>query len=178
MPAMHPPQYLNSRLRYDPETGKLFWKIKENASLGWNTRWAGKEAFTAKSHGHHVGRLDGENYYAHRVIWAMQTGEWPEDQVDHINGDRTDNRWVNLRAATVLQNSFNRGPQSNGSSGFKGVTWHSQQGRWAARIQAGGVNKSLGLHDTAEQAAAAYDAAARKMHMAFSRANFGEKYAS
>lgn len=170
MPDEIHPEVLRGRLRYDPHTGNLFWRYFDGMSKRWNSRWAGKSAFTAKSHGHHYGVISGRNYYAHRVIWAMQTGKWPECQIDHINGDRCDNRWDNLRTATHSQNGMNRGPQKNNTSGYKGVYFHRQSGKWCARIKAGELNVSLGLHETAEMAAEAYRMAAEEMHGEFANA--------
>lgn len=170
MPEEIPPEILRLRLRYDPHTGDLFWRCCDKMSKRWNSRWAGKRAFTAKVHGHFYGRLSGSNYYAHRVIWAMQTGAWPDETVDHINGDRSDNRWSNLRAATYAENGRNRGAQKNNTSGYKGVYFHKQSKKWHARIKAGSMNVSLGLHETAELASDKYRMATEEMHGEFANA--------
>ena len=138
--------YLLSRLRYDPETGRLWWR--EHAALPpkWNGRFAGKEAFTAVSNGYRVGRLDGRKHYAHRVIFFLHFGEEPE-QVDHINHDRLDNRAENLRAATPQVNSTNLPLSPRNTSGITGV-YLRPSGRWSARITIGGTDISLGTFDT------------------------------
>lgn len=107
-------------LRYDPDTGKLFWHergaewfvAKSPARAAalcrlWNERYAETEAFSHVSDGYKVGAVFGANYKAHRIIWKMQTGE-DADQIDHINGDRVDNRWINLRNVSSSENSRNK----------------------------------------------------------------------
>lgn len=88
------------------------------------------------------------------------TGAFPKDQVDHINGVKHDNRWTNLREATNSQNVANTGANSRNSSGFKGV-YHHEAGKWQAKVMHLGKSKSLGLFDSPEQAARAYNEGAR-----------------
>ena len=111
-------------LDYDPETGKLTWKERarrwfksDKSCHTWNTRFAEKEAFTVSSYGYFRIRILGKAYQLHRVIWLYQTGEWPKEQVDHINHNRADNRWFNLREASNQENGKNRTRQRNNSSG-------------------------------------------------------------
>lgn len=93
------PSELKQLLRYEPETGKLYWLERASTSqhaATWNARFAGKEVFSISGQGYREGKIYGARYSAHRVIWAIVYGTWP-DQVDHINGDRLDNRLINLR---------------------------------------------------------------------------------
>lgn len=92
--------------------------------------------------------------------------------VDHQNGDGLDNQRANLRPSTHGQNMFNRRLYKNSTSGFKGVTRRRRDGRWQAQIQANKQHRHLGYHDTAEEAARAYDAAARELFGDFARLNF------
>lgn len=94
--------------------------------------------------------------------------------VDHANGNGLDNQRTNLRAATSSQNSMNRQLRSDNTSGFKGVTMHSQSGRWRAQINRAGEKYLLGAFDTPEDAARAYDLAARQLFGEFARLNFPE----
>lgn len=125
---------------------------------------AGQPALTAVCRGYYVGQFMGVNLKAHRVIYFLATGTVPKC-IDHINGVRTDNRWNNLRVATVQQNNFNSKVQSNNSTGVKGV---SREGsRWLARICVNGVRRRIGTYATRELAEQAYLEEARKHHGEF-----------
>lgn len=128
------------------------------------------EAFTADDgSGYRQGRIFGKAFRAHRVAWAITHGEWPSYEIDHINGDRSDNRINNLREASRMENARNRGANINSPSGLKGVSWSKSSGKWRARITAGGPENNLGFFDTAEDAHAAYCVAANKLHREFAR---------
>lgn len=172
------PEILRQLLRYEPETGRLFWlprpreMFKNQQSYGaWNTRYAGKEAFTAiGSHGYLTGAVNDKMYTAHRVIWVIVYGEWPENQIDHANAIRTDNRISNLRVATDQENNRNRGLNSANSSGFKGVSWHAKTKKWRSDIRdSNGKRLYLGIFSTPESAHAAYCEAAKRYHGEFAR---------
>tara|TARA_R110000764_G_C10905114_1_gene371980 strand:- start:75 stop:641 length:567 start_codon:yes stop_codon:yes gene_type:complete len=153
-----PPELLRQLLRYDPKTGKLFWRERgaelfnptkgrgaNHACAQWNSRFARKEAFTSNDNkGYKCGLIFGKGYFAHRVIWAMTQNEWPAAQIDHINGVRDDNRVGNLRAVTNRENCKNRRVRSDNSSGSTGVYFYAHQGIWVATICANGKNKYLG----------------------------------
>lgn len=175
-------ELLRKLLRYDPETGKLYWLsrtpdmfIGGNADAkarckAWNTRYAGREAFTSRNNfGYPHGTVLDQSLVAHRVIWVIMTGRWPASMIDHINGKPDDNRFVNLREATGSQNQHNRGLAKNNTSGFKGVTWRKAEGKWRARIVVMRKEKSLGMFDTAEEAYAAFCAACEKYHGTYGR---------
>lgn len=162
---------LMARLSYDPETGVFTWLQKPETdrwSRTWNTRYAGKEA-GASSHGYVSINIDGRLYLAHRLAWLFVCEEWPAVQIDHINGDRCDNRIANLRAATVRQNSWNAKRPAHNTSGFKGVRFHKRDKRYEAFIRVNGVAKALGYFATVEEAAQAYEAAARSHFGEFAR---------
>jgi hypothetical protein len=169
------PQILRQVLRYEPETGKLFWLLRhremfacEADSKKWNARFADCEALTADNGtGYRTGLIFNTKVRAHRVIWAMQTGAWPVVYIDHINGDRADNRWGNLREADASENSRNARLRSDNQSGFRGVTRFG--GKWRAEIRLYGKATYLGQFDTPEQAAAAYAEASRRLHGEFGR---------
>lgn len=163
------PEKLRSLLRYEPETGRLFWKDRPD-DPAWTGRLAGKEAFTSvNTTGRLTTTIYRRTYKAHRVAWAIHYGVWPR-MIDHINGDPKDNRIANLREATPRQNQYNRG----GQSGFKGVCWHKRAQRWQAQIATPDGRKFLGMFDTEAEAAAAYDRAALLAHGEFARLNLRE----
>jgi len=108
--ALPSQSFLQEALRFDDESGRLFWRhrpVSHFKSLGaarsWNKRNAGVEAFTRKSHGYKCGKIGGVYFFAHRVIWKMVTGEDPAI-VDHINGQRDDNRFQNLNSGSQSEN--------------------------------------------------------------------------
>ena len=172
-------------LRYDPETGKLFWlprgaewftdgyRSAAGNCANWNAKHAGMEAFTAVNKGgYKIGSVEGSLYRAHRVIWLLHTGDWPDDEIDHIDGNPANNRWANLRAATGSQNHRNIRAHRDASSVYLGVSWYKPYGKWKAQIMACGRNKCIGYFADEEDAARAYDAAALIHHGAFARPNF------
>lgn len=156
-------EYLHKRLRYEPETGKLFWRDCEEMPEWWRARYAGTEAFTPDDgRGYRSGAIGGVKFKAHRVIWALHTGEWPSDQIDHLNGFRDDNRIINLRVVTSKENNRNASMQRNNTSGVCGVYWHKAAGKWKAQITVDGSYKHLGLFTAFEDAAEARAEALRQ----------------
>lgn len=116
-------------LIYEPDTGKMFWKDRDRrefksdrACAAWNGRNAEKEAGTATSaQGYKVLRLKGKLLRVSRVAYYIMHGFWPSGQVDHINQDRADNRWCNLREVTQMENSRNMSLRKSNTSGVCGV---------------------------------------------------------
>lgn len=142
-------------VQYDPLTG-IFTRN-------------GKVAGTLHGAGYIQIKVDGRLYLAHRLAWMMFHGRSPSGQIDHINGDKSDNRIANLREATGSQNLRNRGKPKNNTSGFKGVSWNSGRRAWLATIHRKGSNKNLGYFATREAASDAYNRAALKYHGEFAR---------
>ncbi len=113
---LYSPQVLRELIRHDPETGELFWKTRSaehfdpssklNICRSWNARYAGKRALNNPSTGYLSGEIFSKRFLAHRVIWALHYGEWPEN-IDHINGNTMDNRIANLRSVTHSENMRN-----------------------------------------------------------------------
>lgn len=155
--------YLRQRLRYDPETGKLYWRENPQMPRLWRQRYAGREAFTAvRNTGYKHGRLDCRAYQAHRVIWAMHHGSWPEGHIDHINHDPIDNRIANLRSVTLQENLRNTVRRKNNTSGCMGVSWFKGTQRWSAHIMVDRVKHHLGYFTELADAVAARKAAEKR----------------
>ena len=151
---------LRELLHYDPSTGDFTWRVRiANVAAG---TIAGKLLPT----GYRVIRVRGRAYYAHRLAWLFMTGQWPRQQIDHINNTTGDNRWLNLREATQAQNNANRRVRT--SSGFKGV--YRAGKRFSAFATYNGKSTYLGTFSTAAEASAAYLAKAREIHGEFARA--------
>ena len=147
--------YLRKRLRYEPETGKLFWRDCADMPNNWRARYAETEAFTNVSGGYRTGRVDAATFGAHRVAWSIHYGEWPSNQIDHINGIRADNSIANLRVVTPQENSRNRTMNRDNTSGVCGVSWFKRLKKWKVQIKVDGRMIHLGLFDSIEDAAAA-----------------------
>lgn len=151
---------LRQLLRYDEETGVLFWKARElldgstpRGTATFNARRAGMPAFTStNSEGYLSGGILGVSVSAHRVIIAMSLGEWPEKLVDHINGDRTDNRLCNLRLVTPVENARNARTKNPNKWGERGISRNGQ--KWIVKV-GGGRDNYIGTFETKEDAAAA-----------------------
>lgn len=154
---------LREVLRYSPSTGEFHWRIMCSAR-----RPAGMLAGDKKKgSGYILIGVDGCRYRAHRLAWLYMTGEWPKQQVDHKDRNRSNNKWENLREASQQQNSANMRRPSR--SGLKGVFSRTPT-RWIASIAVDRRTIYLGTFTTAEQASAAYTAAAKKYFGEFARA--------
>jgi hypothetical protein len=146
--------YLRKRLRYEPETGKLFWLDYEGMPNSWRAKWVGKEAFAVKTDkGYLCGRVDGVLFKAHRIAWVMYYGELPSDQIDHINGVKGDNRISNLRVVNNQENQRNSAMRRDNTSGITGVVWNKANSHWRATIRVDNHLKNLGSFSTIEEAA-------------------------
>lgn len=156
---------LHKYLRYDSETGQIWW-IKRPSSTAKLDRPAGY----VKSDGYLEVRIAGERIFTHRIAWALSYGKWPKQQLDHINMIRSDNRIVNLREASVADNNRNRIVQKNNRLGIKGVAFKSEGNCYQARIMVNKKSHYLGRFSTAEEAARAYALAAAEHHGEFARA--------
>lgn len=150
---------LVSVLSYSPQTGEFTWKVSTTNSVR-----AGCRAGRKHRDGYITIGIDNCDYLAHRLAWLYVHGKWPENEIDHINQIRHDNRICNLRNATRSENARNRGMQSNNKSGFKGVCWDKSRNRWAACIRVHGKTIHLGRFSDAAEAHAAYVAASLQIH--------------
>lgn len=131
-------------------------------------KWSAKQGRGTIYGRRNVRRPDGT--YASQSLHQFLTGY---ELTDHRNGDGLDNRRANLREATPGENGQNCRKRSHNTSGFKGVTWHKHRRKWLAQIKPGdGKNRFLGYFLTAEEAARAYDSAARELHGEYAAVNF------
>lgn len=152
---------------YDSAVGRLVWKARPFERPQWNGRWAGKPAGVVGFKGYRYVRFQGRTYREHRLVWLYHYGHWPLDQIDHMNGDKSDNRIENLRDVSTSINKQNmRRPRADNTSGFLGVTWSKARHAWVAQIQVNGKNRSLGAFTTPEDAYRAYLAAKVELHEA------------
>lgn len=162
------PEVLRQLLRYEPDTGKLFW-LPRGGNERFTTTWAGREAFTSTNgSGYKSGSVNRLGMLAHRVIWAMMTGAWPEGEIDHRDTDRQNNRWDNLRPADDAQNARNRNVRSDSRTNIKGVG-RLKSGRWQARIMVSGVSTCLGTFGCQTAASLEYAKASQRLHGDFAR---------
>lgn len=158
-------QRLMEVLHYDPETGEWMWAATLSAR-----RVTGQAAGGITDAGYRSIRVNGNLFRAHRLAWLYMTGEWPAEQIDHVNGERSDNRWINLRAATEQQNKANTRVSANCKSGVKGVYWNRQRQKWQAKINPNRTQVHLGFFDDIDKAAEAYASAAKLYFGEFGRA--------
>lgn len=152
---------LESSLQYCPDTGK-FTRLKSP-----KTKRIGKIVGTNNGQGYLCVSFMKRIFKAHRIAWRLYYGVWPDSQIDHINGDRSDNRICNLRLATHKQNTWNRSRSVNSNSGVKGVTKHLN--RWQASIGKDGRRHYLGSFKTIEEAKTAREKAEEYLFGEFTR---------
>lgn len=138
---------LKEILDYDPETGLFLWLKSTGPRAIIGTR-----AGTPHNKGYWFIRILGETHLAHRLAFLWMTGAFPENDVDHANMDRSDNRWANLRAATRSQNRANTKIRADNASGYKGVCWNPKTRKWRAQTMKDGRRLYLGEYPSKEAA--------------------------
>ena len=154
-------EQLKTTLDYDAESGVFTWKIRPSKAVK-----AGDVAgCVEKRIGYITIGIAGRIYKAHRLAWLYTHGEWPKGLIDHINGNKADNRICNLRDVFADGNSQNvRKPNVRNKSGFMGVIWF--QNKWRASMSVNGKSKWLGDYSTPEEAHQVYLEAKRMYHAA------------
>jgi hypothetical protein len=153
--------YVLSRLNYDPDTGVFRWKTSDR------DRFTGEVAGCVNPRGYRQIVIEGITYMAHRLAWLISTGEEPVDQIDHIDTERDNNRFSNLRQATCSENQRNRGILANNSSGATGVYLNKRRMVYRATIKLHGKSIHLGEFYDIVDAIAARREAAIKVHGEF-----------
>lgn len=157
-------------LNYDPETGVFTLLIDRNKG-----RYKAGHVLGTDMKRYRMMEIEGEKYLAHRFAWFWMTGLWP-DRIDHKDEDGFNNRWANLREATVSQNAMNhRGKSKHSLSGIRGVSFVKNRAKcgskpWKATIMKDGKRRLIGLFTTPEEAGIAYRKVALELHGEFARA--------
>lgn len=159
-----PIETLRQLFRYEAETGNLFWAIRKARAT--NLR---RPIRSPDKDGYYRAKIDGSAFKVHRIIFALHHGFWPIGQVDHIDGNKANNRIQNLRECKAHQNSSNRKISKSNTTGFKGVSRY--RNKFKAHIRHRGIGTHLGYFNSPEEAHAAYCKAARAIHGDF--ANLG-----
>jgi len=164
-----PISFLRECFDYDPETGIVRWRERplshfsdEGLWSSWNIRFSGKQAGSPIKTGYLLASItprDEKRFgvYVHHIAWALTTGEWPKNEIDHRDHDRANNRFNNLRQATHAQNHQNR-------KTVRGTTYEPRTGKWCARIHVDDRNIHLGTFGTEAEAREAYLKAKTKHH--------------
>lgn len=142
-------------LDYDPVSGAISWRVSRR---GVRPGVCGR---VSTKHGYHEVCVDGRLYRVHRLAFLLMNGAFPDaPHIDHINGDKLDNRWSNLRPATNSENAANSKLRKNNTTSHQGVVWDAARGKWRAQIRIGGRKVNLGRYTNAADAADAHRAAA------------------
>lgn len=149
-------------LEYCPDSGSFTWKVDKGSRA-----LKGTTAGTVTPDGYVSIRVTHNIYRAHRLAWLYCFKEWPENYIDHINGNRQDNRLDNLREATKVQNSYNTKAHKDNTSGAKGVYYNKANGNYRAQIRYNGKTMSLGSFKTVDEASSAYNKKALELHGEF-----------
>lgn len=144
-------------VKYNPETGLFTWLVRTSNRIS-----VGDVVSMVSRNGYVRVGLNGTQYQAHRIAWLIMTGALPTSDIDHINGDRVDNRWANLRQVDRQTNLRNASISAANTSGALGVSLDKRCGKWYAYIKIDGIKKSLGYYENFEDAVAARKAADKR----------------
>jgi len=180
---------IREAMSYDPNTGSMTWlerhvslfsdserRTAKHKAANWNSKHAGKEAFTSiGNHGYRTGTLNQKRLLLHRVAYFKQTGKWPTHLIDHINGNKLDNRWCNIRNVNAAQNVYNR--KSFGETcDYVGVSWNNALKGYMARVHYNGKSHYCGFSkDDPEKVARRRDAKAKELFGEYACLNFPEE---
>jgi hypothetical protein len=163
---------LRKVLHCDPDTGVFTCRARPNKRTRLRV---GDVAGSVRLDGYRTITLNGRRHAEHRLVWFFTEGEWPRGQLDHINGNKGDNRRCNLRLADNSKNQANTPASKRNSSGYKGVHWHRHTlggGAWHAAVNINGKRAHVASSESKVAAAFAYDCAALFVFGPFARTNF------
>jgi len=164
---VHPIDELKAVLDYSPFSGVFNWKVSPNSRVA-----VGSQAGTVDFWGYRKISYKRKMYKCHKLAWYFMTGVMPDFQIDHEDGIKTNNSWINLRPCNSSNNQANSGLRKNNTSGFKGVSFIKKSGKFMASIKHNYRLKNLGLFDSAEIAAIVYDITAMELFGKFAKTNF------
>lgn len=148
---------VSKRYRYNPDTGTIF-SIKARRNVG-----------TIGGGGYIILIINQRQYKAHRIAWLLHYGEWPQDEIDHIDGNVGNNTLSNLRAVNRAKNAINRKLNKNNTSGYRGVSWYKKHQKWRALIAIDGKWVNLGYYKNLDEAIAVRKAKEQEIFGEFSR---------
>lgn len=149
-------EYLKTKLLYNKLTGEFVWRVKpskggvkvgDTAGSIFANRTNGKKYITIC--------IDKHKYYGHRLAFLYVDGSFPENEVDHIDGDGLNNKWENLRSVDAFGNKKNIKKHRDNKSGITGVHWETRDSKWVARIVSDRIRYDLGYFDNIFDAACA-----------------------
>lgn len=168
-------EYLQECFEYNRDTGELFWKVRplhhfksEGRWRMWNAQFSGKKISYINNTGYHAVGIGSIRYLVHRINWKIKYGEDPKECIDHIDGNKLNNRIDNLREASKLQNKINQMVTKNNTLGVKGVSYANKHKSYQTAIAIDGKRTYLGSFNTIEEASLVYQAASLKYHGEFS----------
>ena len=156
-------QRLKELYHYDPELG-IFTRLKKTSNRGS----LGVVSGHTRKDGYQMLRIDGNLYFVHRLAWFYITETWPKE-IDHIDGNPSNNVWTNLREASSSQNKINRKTGKKSRDIPKGVCWHKGANKWMAQVSQGKHKMYLGLFDTIDEALQEYEIASKELHGQYKR---------
>lgn len=172
-PSPRHEEFIRAHMRYDETNGQLIWMNRTKSDVQFNGKKVGR-----KTSGYQVATVFGRAFMVHRIVWFLHHGRWPVELIDHINGQRLDNRIENLREASRRQNAWNSQIKPSNRSGYKGVYLHKQTGKYVATIRTPeGRTKRLGSFTDPQEAHAAYLRAAQDLHGEFANTSVNVKRA-
>ena len=149
-------------VQYNPENGNLYWLTQRGRAIK-----PGQQIKGTVSNGYMVVSIDRKNYLIHRLAWFLTFQKFPDQQIDHINHNKLDNRLCNLREASPSENQWNKKRQRNNSTGFKGVSLNKNTGLYKARVKKARKEFWLGCYKTPEEAHEAVQNARNLLHNQF-----------
>ncbi len=150
---------LKALLHYDPETGVFVNRVERNGRAK-----KGAVAGARTQDGYICIQVEKQKHQAHRLAWLYVYGAWPQNEIDHLNRDRADNRIDNLRDVSRLVNSHNIGAHKGSISGQKGVAWHSRNRKWQVQMRVNGVHHYIGQFKDLHEAVNARLEAEKRLH--------------